>query len=428
MDQWAKHFSSLPMGASARDQSTSMDELGRKVYRSPTGQQYTFPMAGEGGQRGSVVRAAAEDPKGALSSIISALVGGVGSAIAAPGRAAMGQPVTNGDVWSTGGMAQLAAMPMQAPEGALRMFAGRTAKTADTGMLKRAEEMLAQGASRDDVWRDTGWFKGVDGGMRFEIDDSAAALKRGTNELAMKKRKGISESLQHDDLYSAYPDVADLPFRPGYGDIREYRGQYWPGEGKIEIAQPVLRDRAMTKSTTLHELQHAVQEREGFAGGGNFGVAYDMKASADQGIPSINQQIAELVRLRNAASGDAGEVARITSMIDAAQQQKRSLSDMAIETPEAIYRRISGEVEARNVQARAGMTAAERRATAPWLTQDTPDERQIVRARDGAQKANAQQLPPTLLSAASAPVAMGSLAAMPRSDKEEIRKYLGMIY
>jgi len=126
VDQWAKHFSALPMGASARDQSTSMDELGRKVYRSPTGQQYSFPMEGEGGQRGSVVRAAAEDPKGALSSILSALVGGVGSAISAPGRAAMGQSVTNGDVWSTGGMAQLAAMPMQAPEGALRMAALRT--------------------------------------------------------------------------------------------------------------------------------------------------------------------------------------------------------------------------------------------------------------------------------------------------------------
>jgi hypothetical protein len=63
----------------------------------------------------------------------------------------------------------------------------------------------------------------------------------------------------------------------------------------------------------------------------------------------------------------------------------RALSEIAQEgDPEAAfkaYRRTAGETEARNVQTRMDMTAAERRAKAPWTTQDVPDDQQIVRFR-----------------------------------------------
>jgi hypothetical protein len=51
------------------------------------------------------------------------------------------------------------------------------------------------------------------------------------------------------------------------------------------------------------------------------------------------------------------------------------------------YSRLSGEVQARNVQTRRDMSAEERRATPPWQTQDVPDEQQIVRmSADGPQE------------------------------------------
>jgi hypothetical protein len=43
------------------------------------------------------------------------------------------------------------------------------------------------------------------------------------------------------------------------------------------------------------------------------------------------------------------------------------------------YRRLAGEVEARNVQKRMDMDAATRRATPPWSTEDVPRDQQIVR-------------------------------------------------
>ena len=43
------------------------------------------------------------------------------------------------------------------------------------------------------------------------------------------------------------------------------------------------------------------------------------------------------------------------------------------------YERLSGEVEARNVQTRLNMTPAERRATPPWKTEDVPRSEQILK-------------------------------------------------
>lgn len=59
---------------------------------------------------------------------------------------------------------------------------------------------------------------------------------------------------------------------------------------------------------------------------------------------------------------------------------------------EIVYRRLSGEVEARNVQARSRMTPGERRLTPPWETQDTPDADQIVRWPERMAKGGAVHL------------------------------------
>jgi hypothetical protein len=46
---------------------------------------------------------------------------------------------------------------------------------------------------------------------------------------------------------------------------------------------------------------------------------------------------------------------------------------------QGLYKRLAGEVEARNVQSRMDMDAATRRATPPWSTEDVPRDQQIVR-------------------------------------------------
>lgn len=56
------------------------------------------------------------------------------------------------------------------------MFLGVGAKTADLAKFRKAERMKADGAGRQEIWDETGWFEGADGKWRFEIDDSGAAM------------------------------------------------------------------------------------------------------------------------------------------------------------------------------------------------------------------------------------------------------------
>lgn len=241
-------------------------------------------------------------------------------------------------------------LPLARP-GSVGIFGGRLAQNAPLDDLVRAERLAASGATRDKIWRDTGWFKGPDGQWRFEIPDNraysdAAAALGELREIAKAegRRIGPEDTLPlggvmgHRDLYAAYPQIENMPVRfsePSSSAFGSYSGASRSMTLRPDIAsQP-------TPSRILHEGQHAVQHIEGFARGGNL------------------------------AGGGVGD-----------------------------YLRTAGEVEARNVQARMAMTPEQRRRTPPWRTQDTPDDQQILRGSlDDALRARA--VPPLSADAAN---------------------------
>lgn len=57
--------------------------------------------------------------------------------------------------------------------GTQMLFAGKNARTANMQTLNRARALEASGVKAKDILRETGWFRGMDGKWRFEIDDSA---------------------------------------------------------------------------------------------------------------------------------------------------------------------------------------------------------------------------------------------------------------
>ncbi len=204
------------------------------------------------------------------------------------------------------------------PKAALGMFGGRLAATADQSALKLAEAMDARGkATREQIYELTGWFKGVDGKWRFEIDDSQARALPSADVQAGKNAHSVplSEVMSHPDFLKAYPDAQALKAQAWNGKLPNGAdGSYYDGRGMIYNAASADNGR----SIMLHELQHAAQGREGFAQGGQVG----------------NQD----------------------------------------------YRRLAGEVEARTVQKRQKLTPLERRARPPWYDYDVPEHEQIVRA------------------------------------------------
>lgn len=250
------------------------------------------------------------------------------------------------DAFDVAGLATTGGLIAPKPAQALGIFGGRLAKTADHSALARAEDMWARGVPREDVWRETGWFRGVDGKPRFEIDDSGmkprspetwarpwktwngaewaleepsvgTALGQGANRLT-----GERGLFNHQALADAYPDVAGIRVGASNGSAG---GSYVHARnGKpahIELRHDL--DHSDAASVALHEAQHAAQNKEGFAGG--------------------------------------------SAMMGWGDDAHKS------------YWNTSGEVEARAVQARRDLTPDQRSARPPWLDYDVPEAQQIVR-------------------------------------------------
>jgi hypothetical protein len=148
-----------------------------------------------------------------------------------------------------------------------------------------------------------------------------------------------------------------------------------------------------TRSTVAHELGgHGVQNVEGFATGGNVSGAFPTSGKGGA-WPIYRERIDNI--LTPLPLEDYARRAGFDSVDDARTSYASYVADIGKMRREGVpshidrsaqessaeewYRRLAGEVEARNVANRLGMTSDERRAKPPWSTEDVPWDQQIVR-------------------------------------------------
>ena len=173
------------------------------------------------------------------------------------GREAYGQGVALSNVPGVGapaGAAKVAAQALGAlPEAA--MFIGALAKTWDAASNAKAVEMEARGVDPRTIWRETGNWRGPDGQWRQEISDEPARYVGG------QPGAPAGQVLQHPELSAAYPDVMQTPVyeRPG-AESSSFK------QGRIDLGTAGT---STPRQTMLHEMQHTIQEKEGFAPGGS---------------------------------------------------------------------------------------------------------------------------------------------------------------
>ncbi|CAB4145377.1 hypothetical protein UFOVP473_1, partial [uncultured Caudovirales phage] len=259
------------------------------------------------------------------------------------------------------------------------MFLGPSAKIANKVALAQAEKLAAGGADRAAIWNQTGWFKGPDGNWRFEIPDNKASVSLPSGSYSGP----VSGALDHPDLYNAYPKVGAVDSnvrvtanRPPSGSYETLEMDGVPYGNGYMIASG--RNPDELKSAMLHEGQHVVQRIEGSAVGGSPGVG--------ERAPFIYKgDMVENLQREKAALEDVMKNAPYGSKEFDAANRRSSEIESLIDKAAGLegYRRLAGEVEARNVQKRMDMTPEQRQATPPWLTQDVPDEQQIVRKGGG---------------------------------------------
>jgi len=298
-------------------------------------------------------------------------------------------------------------------------FIGQMAKTFNKKALELAKDMSSKGATRDEIWTATGklnapTYKDVDGHWKQEIDDSyvkgAANPKVDVNNFDGTVYRGTTfgEALPHKGLEDAY-DIGGMSvgFEPNLKaqgaysplgnniQIRHSGTKYIPDNETLTKAQYVLerdgvsQDRIneilagkrkgadlisdQDKSVLMHEMQHAVQEREGFAKGGS--GSYLSAEDYDDVVAEFESKYSMLPVVKANKAKMTPHEYKMWALDLYGGMQPEGLQGLAFDR----YKRLAGEAEARNVQTRLPMSMGERVAKAPWETLDVPERGLLVR-------------------------------------------------
>lgn len=284
----------------------------------------------------------------------------------------------------------------------LGIFAGASAVTADLNKLAQAQKMAREGTLPNEIWETTGWIQGPDKKWRFEIDDSKMTVRPDASRLGYETTLG--QIVDHPEFFAAYPDAKNIRMAWGEPPGRAgYTSSAYPGDPeRIHLSQF---DSPQThRSLGLHEMQHAVQERENFARGGNTRMftqqddaqiardALSWRKELDRMPADMTPHAREEAALQQYRDLDAHDFipkkeARLIAH-DMEGNPNAQLQEIVAlygldkrvtpYTPTEMYKRLAGEVEARNVQTRRDMTAEQRIRDPRNTAEFTPDQ-QIVR-------------------------------------------------
>lgn len=310
-------------------------------------------------------------------------------AVAALGQGLLGAQYLTGEKELGSGLASLSDMTAmmvgsRLPPAMRKIFAGVNAKTADKVKLAQAQEMDKAGADNRTIWQKTGWFKGPEGKWKFEIDDKGFDFDRSGDSVGIKGGGGYAEKvLPHKDLYAAYPDVAKTKVALDFpeGDFKGSRGgKYYPEQDYITTTT----FQHETPSVALHELQHAVQKREGFARGG---TPENAPIPLWDEITAVRTQKSQLgidpYKIQNKISGgyrvDKDELDRLKAYEALVAREDQLLAKSREIGPYESYRRLAGETESRAVQSRMNMTKQQRGMLFPLDSYDVPLDQLIFR-------------------------------------------------
>lgn len=307
-------------------------------------------------------------------------------------------------------------------------FIGTAAKTFDHVAHALAVKMKDAGVPRKEIWQKTGVdLDNVDGLPRMEVDDSAATFDtpgyldfygRSLDRMGYKvahpatpewastaakeeaehrlKNTLLKDALDHPELYDAYPTntfgqgLPNAKLKTGVMDDT-LSGSYNPRTDQITVSAGRIGDMKDPRSTPLHETQHAIQQREGFAKGGSPDAIYAEQVKNSNRLNFLSDEQGKIARRMDEITVSYGqpkagfedEYAAIKSEYDAIMDEKMSMVNIQQKDPRDAYRALAGEAEARNVQTRLDMDWKQRREVPPYETLDVPESDQIVRMGGG---------------------------------------------
>ena len=216
----------------------------------------------------------------------------------------------------------------------------------------------------------TGWERGADGKWRYEMPDAKIKdtmdvggghiVKRYEDDMLWNGGK-LSEVIDAPELFKAYPQLKDVRIETDaiMNDMPS-NGEYNSKTNTITIHADELK---YMNGILNHEIQHAIQDIEGFAKGGSPRL---VRGEVKKRFDEVTKQIRQL-----RAENKENEAKALI-------EKNRGLYNAYIKNDDYnSYKSLAGEVEARNVSARLNMTPEERRKTLAESTEDVARKDQI---------------------------------------------------
>ena len=264
--------------------------------------------------------------------------------------------------------------------------------------LRIAKEMEQEGKSPKQIKLATSWEKGVDKKWKYEISYGKIKNKELIFDVeninftnTKTAQTTLGEVYDHEELYEAFPELKDSPvifyedtkaFSESY--MFEYMGSIYINkkffiDGKNKFTEDFTSGQG--KNSLQHEIQHLLQNIEGFATGSNlewnrlaiidsinyFRSRTNESESRDGLQGEYNKYFEQFVRRKfNSEVAD--------SILNSEGERLEFLADL-LKAP--MYQNFAGEVEARNAQTRISMTPEQRRQTLLSETENISREDQI---------------------------------------------------
>ena len=273
-----------------------------------------------------------------------------------------GRAINDAMVYGEGALAKVTPQPM-------KIFVGPNSATFNKIDAVRAQAMERAGHDAEKIWQETGTFRGPDKQWRQEISDEKSKLTLGQHTpdaYGAIEKKTFEGALQHPELQKAYPELNDIRFE--HWPKEEFQGAFYePHESRVTMGQKAMEEE---RGVALHELQHAIQQKEGFASGGS------PKTVLNDWYQGINSELSSLVKQMDALpEWERKFDKKKQTQYQALRSKYDELMNQKLDNPpnaEDAYHRLAGEAEARAVQERLRMTPEQRKQTFPLKSYDVP--------------------------------------------------------
>lgn len=233
--------------------------------------------------------------------------------------------------------------------------------------LTTAKEMTEAGKDKETVYLATGWELFKDGWKYDLVED--IKLK----DIGDKTFMTLAELVDIPYIYKAYPELKDIYVILIEDETHGKNSWAYDQGGVIKAFNYEPRDdnkannggEAIVKRAILHEVQHAIQEINGFAGGTSPEDAYET-------------YIRSHLSGRNESVG-AGKGKVSYDTVDQVREKlfKETGTTNNEDAGKELYRRYAGETEARNVESRLELTPEQRKEQLISATQDVAEDQKI---------------------------------------------------